>query len=54
MFKFICLIASVSCIDLAREVPHDYGNPGAISEQHQETMGVANKWEATRKAVINQ
>ena len=48
MLKFICLIASVSCINLVKQVPHDYGDPVAIAAQHKETMDVANKWEAAR------
>jgi len=38
-----------------REVPHDYGDPAAIAEQHAFTTNQAAVWEAARKAnVANQ
>ena len=53
MFKFACLIASVSCINLVKEVPHDYGDPAAISAQHAYTMDWAAGKEAARVAAVN-
>jgi hypothetical protein len=52
-FKFACLIASVSCINLVKEVPHDYGDPAAISAQHAYTMDWAAGKEAARVAAVN-
>ena len=53
MFKFVCLIASVSCINLVKEVPHDYGDPVAIAAQHKYTMDWANEKEAARTAAVS-
>ena len=52
MFKFL-LIASVSCVNLVKEVPHDYGDPVAIAAQHKYTMDWANDKLAAQQAGVN-
>ena len=54
MFKFICLIASVSAINLApSDVPHDYGDPAKIEAQHKTTMDSAADMEAKRTGAVS-
>ena len=53
MFKFICLIATAAAIKLnPNQVPHDYGDPAAIAEQHADTMAHAGHIEGIRTSDI--
>ena len=54
MFKFICLIASVSAINLVRDVTHDPtpADEAAVAKEHAETMAFANKIEGIRTTDI--